>query len=111
MSDPEICRLPAVQLRDRIRAREVSAVEVAEAFLTRIERVNPQLNAICTLAPDIVNQASQVDRQIAAGDIRPLQGVPVGIKMSPRPGGFVPPMVLRSIPTTSLPRMLLWCGV
>ncbi len=80
MSDPEICRLPAVQLRDRIRAREVSAVEVAEAFLTHIERVNPQLNAICTPAPDIVNQASQVDRQIAAVDIRPLQGVPVGIK-------------------------------
>ena len=80
MTEVEVCCLPAVQLRDRIRSGDVSAVEVAEAFLSRIERLNPHLNAICTLAPDIVDQARQVDRQIAAGDIRPLQGVPVGIK-------------------------------
>lgn len=80
MSETDLCRLPALQLRDKIRSREVSAVQVAEAFLSRIERINPRLNAICTLAPDVLEQAGAVDRQMARGDLRPLQGVPVGIK-------------------------------
>ena len=40
-------------IRKMIRQREVSPVEVAEAHLERIARLNPQLNAIVTIAPDL----------------------------------------------------------
>ena len=48
----EICFLSARELARRMRAREVSAREVTEAHLARIERVNPPFNAIVTLVAD-----------------------------------------------------------
>ena len=60
-----------------IRSREVSPVEVVEAHLRQIERLNPRLNAIVTLAPDLLAQA-RVAEQMLTG--RPLHGVPVTVK-------------------------------
>ncbi len=48
----ELCFLTAIELTQRIRARSISCVEVMEAHLRQIERVNPQVNAIVTLAPE-----------------------------------------------------------
>lgn len=47
----------ASKLADLIRQRAVSPAEVAEAYLRRIEELNPALNAIVTLAPDVLEQA------------------------------------------------------
>ncbi len=49
-SDSDLCFMPAVELRARLLRREVSAREVMQAHLRQIERVNPALNAIVTLA-------------------------------------------------------------
>ena len=52
MSENELCFLRSTELVAKLRLREVSAVEVTEAHLKQIERVNPKVNAIATLAPE-----------------------------------------------------------
>ena len=49
MSESSLCYLTAVELARMIRNKEVSAREVMAAHLARIERVNPQVNAIVTM--------------------------------------------------------------
>jgi len=64
-----------------IQLREVSPVEVAEAYLERIERLNPSLNAIVTVAPDVVERARAAEAALLRGDeIGALHGVPVTVK-------------------------------
>jgi Asp-tRNA(Asn)/Glu-tRNA(Gln) amidotransferase A subunit family amidase len=64
-----------------IRAREVSPVEIAEAHLERIARLNPALNAIVTIAPDLLERASHAEKALLRGDnVGLLHGVPVTIK-------------------------------
>jgi Asp-tRNA(Asn)/Glu-tRNA(Gln) amidotransferase A subunit family amidase len=64
-----------------IRQREVSAVEVAEAHLDRIERINAGLNAIVTLAPDVIERARAAEAALLRGDeVGSLHGVPVTVK-------------------------------
>jgi Asp-tRNA(Asn)/Glu-tRNA(Gln) amidotransferase A subunit family amidase len=64
-----------------IQRREVSPVEVAEAHLERIARLNPELNAIVTIAPDVVERAKAAEAAVLrGGKIGSLHGVPVTIK-------------------------------
>jgi amidase len=80
MSD-ELTRLSAVKLAAMIRAREVSPVEVIEAQLRRVERLNPALNAIVTREPDALERARVAEAALARGDARgALCGVPVTVK-------------------------------
>ena len=65
------------ELADLIHARSVSPLEVAEAHLERIEELNPRLNAIVTLAPDLLDRAAALTRSESIGS---LYGVPVTIK-------------------------------
>ncbi|MCS5573330.1 MAG: amidase, partial [Pseudomonadales bacterium] len=53
MTSPSInlCHQTATTLRNQIRSRTVSAREVVQAHLDHIERINEQINAICTLVP------------------------------------------------------------
>jgi Asp-tRNA(Asn)/Glu-tRNA(Gln) amidotransferase A subunit family amidase len=50
---------PAAELARRIRAREVSPVEVVAASLARIEQVNPRLNCFCFVYPDEATTLAQ----------------------------------------------------
>ena len=75
MQNEELCDQSLTQLVELIRTREVSAVEVVEAHLSRISRLNPALNAIVTLAPDVLDRARAVE-----GDSRGLCGVPLTVK-------------------------------
>ena len=64
-----------------IVAREVSPVEVAETYLERISRLNPALNAIVTVAPDVLERARAAEAALMRGDAAAaLHGVPVTIK-------------------------------
>ena len=78
----EICRMDAVKLAERIRAKELSPSEVIEAVLTRMEALEPHLHAFCTPTPDLARQeAKRIEKALLAGDdVGPLAGVPVGIK-------------------------------
>src|ERR1700693_547130 len=77
----EIASHSASQLANQIRTRELSPVEILEAHLRRIAELNPQLNAIVTLAPDAMEQAKAAEAAVMRGDaLGPLHGVPVTIK-------------------------------
>lgn len=75
----DLTRRSAVALRDLIRTRQASAVEVLDAHLAAIARYNPQFNAIVTLVEDQARAAAKkADQTDGAG--RPLHGLPVVIK-------------------------------
>ncbi|MGC1811473.1 MAG: amidase family protein, partial [Candidatus Binataceae bacterium] len=78
----EICAMDAVQLADAIRARTLSPVEVIDAILERMNRVEPHLHAFCTPTPELARtEAKRIEAEILAGrDSGPLSGVPVSIK-------------------------------
>jgi aspartyl-tRNA(Asn)/glutamyl-tRNA(Gln) amidotransferase subunit A len=66
----------------RIRRREISPVELTEAYLERIARWNPRLNAYARVTADLARtQARQAESEIARGRWRgPLHGIPCGVK-------------------------------
>ena len=78
----ELCFLPAHELASRIRARDFSALEVMDAHIGQIERVNPAVNAIVTFLPEQGRAAARaVDAAFARGeDPGPLAGLPVAHK-------------------------------
>jgi aspartyl-tRNA(Asn)/glutamyl-tRNA(Gln) amidotransferase subunit A len=82
MNSTELCYLPATDLAALIRKREVSPTEVARAFLDRIERVNPTINAYCTVTDfRALDEARAVEAALGRGEtVGPLAGVPVSIK-------------------------------
>ena len=57
MSD-DLCLLSATRLARMICQREVSSLEVVDACLTRIDHVNPKLNAVVQIAPDARDRAA-----------------------------------------------------
>ncbi len=77
-----LCDRTATEQAALLRAGEVSAREVLEAHLERIEAVNPRINAVVTLAADRARaEASRADEQTAAGTtLPPLHGLPVAVK-------------------------------
>jgi Asp-tRNA(Asn)/Glu-tRNA(Gln) amidotransferase A subunit family amidase len=77
----DLCGLDAVELARRIRAREVSPVEVTRAHLERIAVVNPAINAVVTPNPRALDEAREAEAALMRGELRgPLHGVPVTIK-------------------------------
>ena len=79
---PSLIDRTATELRDDVAAGRASATEICTAFLDRIAKVNPQLNAFTTVAADrALDSARTVDRRRAAGEpIGPLAGVPIALK-------------------------------
>src|SRR5688572_19245125 len=79
----ELCFKDAVELSRMIRAREVAATEVMAAFLSQIKRVNPKVNAICTLVAEeaALRAAKEADERLAKGQVTgPLHGLPHAVK-------------------------------
>jgi amidase len=72
----------ARELRDLVATRELSAVELTEAHLARIEAVNPAVNAIVTLVPErALAEAAELDARAARGEpLGLLHGLPVAVK-------------------------------
>src|SRR2546421_2023933 len=64
-----------------IISRAISSVDLVESYLNRIEEVNSSLNAVVTIAPDILKRARHCDTELARGNIiGPLHGIPLTIK-------------------------------
>ena len=78
----ELWERDAHDLADAIRSGELTAKAVLEGHLDRIERLNPELNAVCHLDVDAARaRADQIDTEVTAGrDPGPMAGVPVGVK-------------------------------
>ena len=82
MSDTDLCLLSAVEQAGLVRARKLSAGELLAAHLAQIERLNPRINAICTLDGEgAATAAAAVDAELAEGaEPGPLAGLPVAVK-------------------------------
>ncbi len=73
--------LSLTEARAQLRAKEISATELTQAYLVACELHNPVLNAFITLTPEIaLAQAKAADVQIARGEDLPLLGIPIGMK-------------------------------
>ena len=82
MEKKDIPFLSAAELSTRIKSREVSPVEAAEAYLERIDRLNPTLHAYLTVCADEAMAAARESEQAMArgGYLGPMHGIPVTIK-------------------------------
>ena len=79
----ELCWLSAVELAAAIREKTISPVDAVDAVLDQIERLDPELNAFCTVTADAAREAARAAANaVVAGDweLGPLHGVPISIK-------------------------------
>jgi Asp-tRNA(Asn)/Glu-tRNA(Gln) amidotransferase A subunit family amidase len=76
--------LPAVVMAQQVRDKKISPVELAEAHLAKIERLNPRLNAFVHVdAERVLREARAAEAAVTSGDaLGRLHGVPVSIKSS-----------------------------
>ncbi|MDQ2803878.1 MAG: amidase family protein [Pseudomonadota bacterium] len=74
--------MDALTLAEHIRVKRLSPVEVVDAVLDRMDKLQPVIHAFCTPTPDLARErAKQLENDIMAGrPVGPLAGVPVGIK-------------------------------
>jgi Asp-tRNA(Asn)/Glu-tRNA(Gln) amidotransferase A subunit family amidase len=81
-SDEDLCFTPATELARAIRENRLSPVELAEAFIARIERVNPDLNALIHFNPDQVRAEARALERAQRGSVSlgPIHGIPYTIK-------------------------------
>jgi aspartyl-tRNA(Asn)/glutamyl-tRNA(Gln) amidotransferase subunit A len=94
----DLHNLTVHETRDLLDRRQVSSVELTQAHLDRIERLEPQLKAYVTVTDErALEQAREADARIAAGEASPLTGVPMQIKDN---------MCTRGVATTCSSRML-----
>ncbi|HEV2356245.1 MAG TPA: amidase family protein [bacterium] len=82
MATSDLCFTPALELDRLIRAGDVSPVEVTDAVLDRVARLNPALGAYITVTGDLARaQAREAEARARRGERRgPLDGVPYSVK-------------------------------
>jgi len=82
MASDDLCLLDLVEVGRRIQVGQLSSVEVTQAVLDRIARLDGRLKSYATLTADLaLAQAKQADTETARGAIRgPLHGVPIAVK-------------------------------
>ncbi|MBI5971121.1 MAG: Asp-tRNA(Asn)/Glu-tRNA(Gln) amidotransferase subunit GatA [Deltaproteobacteria bacterium] len=78
----DLTALTLHELTDKLRKKEVSSVELTNAFLKRISQVEDKVNAYVTISPDeALKAAKDADARLADGvNLTPLTGVPVSVK-------------------------------
>src|SRR5215831_2619738 len=82
MQPVDLSTLTVAQAAHSVQQRQVSPTELTQAYLQRIERLNPQINAYVTVTAErALADARRATDEIAAGRYRgPLHGVPIALK-------------------------------
>ena len=82
LSVNELGAMSAMEIADKVASKAVSATEVAEAALARLDACEPHIHAFCTPGHDLARATARaLDARIAKGEaVGPLAGVPIGIK-------------------------------
>ena len=82
MNERTFAFMDATELAELIRTRKVSPVEAVDAYLDRVEALNPHLNAFLTVCADEARaSAREAEAEVAKGQrLPPLHGVPIGVK-------------------------------
>ncbi|MBX3580952.1 MAG: Asp-tRNA(Asn)/Glu-tRNA(Gln) amidotransferase subunit GatA [Rhizobiaceae bacterium] len=79
MSD--LTGLTIAAAREKLRAKEIKATEIADAYIAAIERANPAINAYVVTTPEKArDMAKASDAKLAKGEGGALEGIPLGIK-------------------------------
>ena len=90
--------LTLTEAHRRLKAQEITAVELTQAILDRIAAVDEQVRAFLTVTSDrALRQAEAADAAIASGQVGPLTGIPLAIKDV---------IVTKDVPTTCASRIL-----
>ncbi|MBX5241867.1 Asp-tRNA(Asn)/Glu-tRNA(Gln) amidotransferase subunit GatA [Rhizobium sp. NLR22b] len=77
----ELTSLTIAEAREKLRAKEITAIELTEAYISAIDAANDRLNAYVKTTPDLARvMARKSDERIAAGSAGELEGIPLGIK-------------------------------
>ncbi|MGP2492450.1 Asp-tRNA(Asn)/Glu-tRNA(Gln) amidotransferase subunit GatA [Mesorhizobium sp. PUT5] len=77
----DLTRLTIAEARSKLKAKEIRAVELTDAYLAAIDRVNPALNAYIAVTHDKArDMAGASDVKLAKGQGGALEGIPLGIK-------------------------------
>jgi amidase len=85
MSDSDLMFRPATELAELVRSGEISSRELVETSLSRIEQLNPQLNAFVEVDGE---RALATASEVKSGDPRPFAGVPIAIKNNRPVAGY-----------------------
>lgn len=82
MGNLEICYMSVVEMAEAIKTKRLSPVEIMDTVLSRIEQLNPKVNAYCTLLVESSRkQAREAETMVMRGnELGPLHGIPVSIK-------------------------------
>ena len=82
MTTPSPTTLTIAEAASRIANHELSSVDLTQAYLERIARLNPLINAYVTVTADrALEDARRADAELAAGKPRgPLHGIPIALK-------------------------------
>ena len=82
MTPTDLCYTPATKLVPLIRSKKLSPVELMKAVLERIEKLNPKLNAFCTITADDAMKAARAAEQavMKKKKLGPIHGIPFSIK-------------------------------
>jgi amidase len=96
----------AFELSDMVSKRRISSLELLDHFVTRVERVNPKLNAIVTFDLERARKrANDADKALARGENwGSLHGVPITVKDTLETAGIRTtagaPVLSAHVPTT-----------
>jgi len=90
MADLDLVNMTISELAPKIQAKEISPVELTDAALAQLDRLQPVLNSFITILHDQARaQAKEQEAALMRGDYRgPLHGIPVGIKDNIETGGI-----------------------
>jgi len=94
----KLWQLSASRVAQLVRRKEISATQVAQSALARLDTVNPALNAVVECRPhEVLERARQIDEAIARGqDVGPLAGVAVATKVNVDHAGYATTNGLKS---------------
>ena len=82
MNKTDMGFMPATEMIAAIKKKTLSPREIVEALLARVEKINPKVNAYCTVVPEMALEAAKkAETEIRqGGKLGPLHGIPVSIK-------------------------------
>ncbi len=76
----DLTKLTIKEAHEKLIAKEITAIDLANAYIKNIEEKNTDINAYITVFDDILEQAKKAQEKIDAGEATILTGIPISIK-------------------------------